>query len=797
MIRLVVYTDTKDFELDTYGDESINITYGVDDLRDIESKTGHYSKSFDLPATKNNNRYFGYLYDLQSDVSQYDTLKGHKCQLYVNNISVFEGLLYLNEIVKLDTETKYKVNLLGESVRLIEVLGDATLSDLSFTEFTHDFTDTNINDSTDVFGGGSAGITLANGNNTQAIYYSLVQNLGIIGNNSGHITQMVGATNYQPFIRMFNIINKIFEFAGFEYDSDFFNSSLFKQIYMDTGLNDSRINSNFGSAFRFIDNSSASIVSTPSIDHLFIDANYNANAFNADTISTRFSFDQVHNITTNYTNIPYTIEPTTVSGITNDPGNLMGTNGTVTSPSDNFEVFVSLTVHVFATEEVTISIIGRQNDGSTDTDHIIQEFTMPNQQDSFFEQAGGNPQQEIMYKKIQGFTTIVLGAGDTLDFRIKKSGGDAWIARYSHNWQLLNGSTFTGDCQFHLNANFLQNTTPFQIGTGFKFYEGFGVVTENSINHAMCLRHDLLTGFYANTLSVAPLSSTTNAIQTKIHDNHGDVKLADIIKDITKMFNLVIENRNGILKIEPYNDFIKGGTTKHWSNKIDTTEILQNYERIPSKITWSYSNDENDVNLNTYKNYTDEDYGSITIQIPVDYIDEKEIKLEVFSATVFQQLSSGLRYSTCYGYEDGVYEQIENKPRLIFRNTKNIHTTLNDVTGVRTSQKYTSGGHFQKYPDDLTIADHDLNFGYTQNVFIATPFATPQNLYNKFWFDYVNERYTQERVLVKAKVYLTETDIQAFSFADTIIINNQQYRVTKIEYKAGQTDLAKVELIKI
>ena len=59
MIRLVVYTDTKDFELDTYGDESINITYGVDDLRDIESKTGHYSKSFDLPATKNNNRYFG------------------------------------------------------------------------------------------------------------------------------------------------------------------------------------------------------------------------------------------------------------------------------------------------------------------------------------------------------------------------------------------------------------------------------------------------------------------------------------------------------------------------------------------------------------------------------------------------------------------------------------------------------------------------------------------------------------------------------------------------------------------
>ena len=33
--------------LDTYGDENINITYAVDDLRDIESKTGDYSKVFD------------------------------------------------------------------------------------------------------------------------------------------------------------------------------------------------------------------------------------------------------------------------------------------------------------------------------------------------------------------------------------------------------------------------------------------------------------------------------------------------------------------------------------------------------------------------------------------------------------------------------------------------------------------------------------------------------------------------------------------------------------------------------
>ena len=45
MIRLLVHTD-KTYELDTYGDENIAITYAIDDITDIEKKVGNYSKSF-------------------------------------------------------------------------------------------------------------------------------------------------------------------------------------------------------------------------------------------------------------------------------------------------------------------------------------------------------------------------------------------------------------------------------------------------------------------------------------------------------------------------------------------------------------------------------------------------------------------------------------------------------------------------------------------------------------------------------------------------------------------------------
>ena len=805
MIKLLVYNDTGTVELDTYGDENINITYGIDDLRNIENKVGDYSKVFDLPATKNNNRYFGYLHDLQSDVSQYNTLNGQKCELFINNISVFEGLLYLNEIVKLDNETKYKVNLLGESVRLIEVLGDATIADLDFSELANNFTNSNITS--------ISGVTTTTGTTTEAVLYSLIQNLGVVGDSGGNILQMISSKNVQPFVRMHNIVNKIFDFAGFQYESNFFDSTL-KQIFMDTGLSDSRIEGTTGIAERHIQtNASATVISTPIVPHLFQSAltpDYTLNPQFPTIITDNFSFDNVHNITTSFTQIPFNVEPsTTALGGVNDAGNIMSANGLVTSPADNFSVSIAIRLKVFATENETITVIARQTAAGTGTvtDHTLTEFVMPAVQNSIFFQAGGSTQQTINYSHISAFSSqdIILDAGDTLDFRIKKSGGDAHIALHIHNWNDLSGQAEqtgnfvpgTNDCAEHLNA-------PFTISGGFKFYGSgatftSGTMTTNNFANALCLSLDIDTQNAGNTLSVTPTGLTPNAIHTRMHDNHGEVKLADILKDLVKMFNLVIENRNGILKIEPYSDFISSGSSKDWSSKIDTTEIVQNYERVPSKITWRYNNDEDDAVLNSYKAATGDEYGSMSINLPVDYVDEKEIKLEVFSAMAYQHLYSGLRYSTCYAIKDGVYENIENKPRLIFKNTTSlISTSVNDISGIYTNNSYRAMSHFDKYPANMTSFSESLNFGYTQNQLIAQSFsATPRNLYNEYWFNYVNERYTAERVLVKCKAYLNETDIQGFSFADTITIQNQQFRVVKIEYSAGQSGLAKLEMLKL
>tara|TARA_R100000458_G_C8278343_1_gene254402 strand:- start:6477 stop:8903 length:2427 start_codon:yes stop_codon:yes gene_type:complete len=807
MIRLVIYA-RETFELDTYGDENIAITYNIDDITNVESKFGNYSKTFDLPATKNNNKFFKQLYNLQSDVSQFDTLKGHKCQLYSNDISIFEGLLYLNEIVKVETETKYRVNLVGETIRFIESLGDATISDLEFLDLTHEFTISNVNAS----GSSDPLVTIPTVNptgTTKDIYYSWVQNGGIIGNSSGEITSFSPPINVQPFIKLKNIVDKIFDFAGFTLESNFLDNIL-EKIFMDTGLDDRRVRADIGKAYRNISADASNVVSTETIDHLFLDDGIHFPTTNVtlNTTTNNFTFDNVHTITTSFTEIPFNEEPTfnpmTVSQPANDVGNILTGTSTTTlnAPAVDFTANVNMAIRVFATPGIDITLMARETTSIGGTnDFILNTTTIPDLADTVFGTTGADSSQPLVYHNVTVLSQISISANSTMQFFIKKSSGTAFISRYEHNFGLSHSQvTGFGGTFNDATDPILQNVVKFfykstNANSVFKSSNslmnlrlgggGTGLVGTANINWGQ-----------ANFIHINPTSGVPNAMQVRLHDNHGDVKLADIIKDLFKMFNLVCEQNGQKLKIEPFNDFMQTGTTKDWSKKIDSKEIVQNYEQVPSKITWKYNNDKDDARLTKYFTETGQEYGSMVVQMPVDYVKEQVIKLDVFSAMVFEQNSSGLRYPTCYANNDGTYEQISNNPRLIFKQPHKVLSSINSQNTSFSQSFYRVGSHFEDYPDQMHIGLDDLNFGYTTNLFIATQFSQGNNLYLKYWYDYIQQRFTNDRVLVKAKVYLTETDIQNFSFADTIIIDNQNYNVVKIEYNAGKKGLAKIEMLK-
>ena len=104
MVRIFIENQ----ELDVKDDFSHQITYAVDDLKNLDSKSTAFSKTIVLPGTANNNKLLGNIFEFSN--SNYNTAgsnvgynfnasKSAKVRLEVNGLIVIKGVLRLLEIV--------------------------------------------------------------------------------------------------------------------------------------------------------------------------------------------------------------------------------------------------------------------------------------------------------------------------------------------------------------------------------------------------------------------------------------------------------------------------------------------------------------------------------------------------------------------------------------------------------------------------------------------------------------------------------------------------------------------------
>jgi hypothetical protein len=763
MIRLVAY-DTNDNQtiLDTFGGESVPLTLNVDDLRDIGSKNGGYSKDFDLPYTKNNNKFFNHIYDLQVD-STYNPFTAARAELYINENLVFKGGLYLVEFVNKQNEQHYKVNLFSNTVQLLDILGEATLNYLDFTDLNHTFTEANVINSW-----GTTGVTLTAGGTSTDVHYPLMQTTGILS--LGSSLRIISPRNYTPFVRLKYLLDKIFEFAGFTYDSTFFNSAAFTEIYQDTGLADFSTNADIDEAYiisgkPFQSNS----WTVGDDDYNIIDSVQDPEQ--ADTPVNQYQADgggapsNEQNANTNDLFVPYVKVLGSSGTVQNniayeiapfafDNSNLYN-NGVITAPSDNFTFVLEAFYPIYGAVGTTITIDAEITSGSSSNTINIANDVI-DAPSSFY----GLTNNFEFTGIAQTFT--LDNAGDTFAIKITTS-ATAYLMPY---YLYYDTSTFL---------------------------RGGGSSIVNGVPEASSIARGSDAFVY-----IEPIQQNAS-IDDRIKNNHGEVKLKDIFTDITKLFNLYVDNTENDrqLKIEPYNDYIATGTTLDWTKKADLTEVVNIYTDLPSKLTFRYNNDEDDHSLNTYKKNAGIEYGRMDIQFATDKTEERVIMLDVYSATALTFYSHP--FSTVVQRDEaGVYERLKNKPRLLYKNGEELTTATDDLVNIVDHTSYVMASHYNNEPDNIGASTLDLNFGFTMPVLgVTTTFNTTNNLFNKYYYRYVIERYTEDRTFIKLNIKLSPVDIAAFRFNQKIRIQNQTYIVNKIEYNAGEFGMSKVELVKI
>ena len=247
----LVFTDLADGQVicDLYEDEDIPLSLSIDNFKNVAEKTQSYSKDFNLPATKRNNRIFTQIFEITNSVENnpesFNPYVQTQCVLKQDGNVIFKGFLKLIDIVNKDGEISYNVNLYSESIILVDVLQNRLFRDLDFSELTHDYNKTNITNSW--YDG--AGITLSEDlelnsfardsslslNKTTVLKYPFIDwtgNLSVDSTTSYPILNKLEDA-FRPFIQCKYIVDKIFNDAGFTFTSTFLDSSTFTNLFMD------------------------------------------------------------------------------------------------------------------------------------------------------------------------------------------------------------------------------------------------------------------------------------------------------------------------------------------------------------------------------------------------------------------------------------------------------------------------------------------------------------------------------------------------------------------------------------
>lgn len=214
-------------KVDIYSMETLNLRINnvVFDPVSIQSKTGEYSFSFELPATPKNNKIFNFANN-SSKLNKFNTR--YNCEVIANGVNVFTGVLRLT-----DTQTNnYKCNLVNIKIYNVEfIFGDMVMSDLDWqVDFDGTSTINSVNQSLD------------------SGYYFPLACYGAFQKDpkatyNGEINEYTDLLtidyynkwyweSFHPSLSLLETVKRLFNQKGYTVTGDIFNDKAMKKIYM-------------------------------------------------------------------------------------------------------------------------------------------------------------------------------------------------------------------------------------------------------------------------------------------------------------------------------------------------------------------------------------------------------------------------------------------------------------------------------------------------------------------------------------------------------------------------------------
>lgn len=735
-------------KLDLMGQFPIALQYSVADIRDISKRNAAYSKTIMLPGSKNNNYWFGNLFDVNSDFTAFNPNKKTSAKILVNGEAVIDGFLQLRKINKeilQDDEGEsimYECVIYNNFVDLMTELGEKTLYQLPLDEFNHVY---DVN-----------GVTASWSHTWE----------------QGYVYPMIGKHEQAPqynidyffpaaFYKM--VFNKIIEEAGFGWTGSFKSNEQFEKeiiLYVKDG-------------------------------NVFIDeTERNRRKFRAGiTQSQLVSYGRTP--VSFSPNFP--ILPTGGTNVVPQQSAVYRYDDDFTSPNfDNGPDVFNTTIWNWEVDRTG------QYDLNFGVDYDI-EFL--NDKTITMTTAGGGTEPviikgvHVIQKSINGgstWTNLAVYNGSNLNFGTTLAPG-ATVSRNVVGFGSLQEVTLNQGDKVRLLLRPVQTTL-----YGFLVSDPPGSIAQGPlvrIRYKASANNYLFNDAYTAEI----VQGDTIQLGAFLPDK---IKQKDIISDLIKRYNLYIQvdpDNDRLLVIDERPNFYKNEPLLDWTYKKDHSQkediqLLSELQFKSMLFTWT---EDDDLYNKDYRDITGDIYGQYEYIFDNDFVKgQKEIKSS-FSPTPIVKTQFGAYVSAI----DPTNPKV--KPRILYwsglRNCSTWQMNYADfgsgVTVSSTFSQYPYAGHW----DDPIEPTLDINFWQTKFIYHNDWEQIPvNNMYNTYWADYIKQ--IEGGRLLSAYFDLDEIDIRFIkdNFNAKIFIKDSYYYVNKIiDYKPYTNETTKVELLKI
>ena len=286
-----------------------------------------------------------------------------------------------------------------------------------------------------------------------------------------------------------------------------------------------------------------------------------------------------------------------------------------------------------------------------------------------------------------------------------------------------------------------------------------------------------------------------------------DIKILEFITGLFKLFNLTAFVLDGVIKVQPLDDFFANPNTYDITEFVDVNTSKVNVALPYKEVVFKFK-DTKSFLANKFSELQNRSWGETNYNDNSDDLAGQLYKIEVpFGHLLYERLTDASTAGSSEGQKDIQWGYSVDKSQnaylgspLLFYPVRETATPISfvdtlDADGVASNhvQITTFNRPFNSVSDDPSTNPFQLHFSTDASEYTgATDFT--ENLFIEYYQNYIVSVFNTKQRLTKLKAYLPQRILMNYSLADKFVIAGNTYRINSVSTNL-LTGVSEIELI--